>query len=82
MKAMLTWLADLSLKSYSRLTEPVLGVCCNLTRSNISSRCGDTRNVGDVPLVTQTLTGPAPSIALAKVCVTGGTLLSLHVSSP
>ena len=81
MKAMPAWLADLIVKSYSLLTGPVLGVCCNLTRSNLSSRCGDTRNVGNVPLVTQTLTGPAPSIALAKVCVTGGTLLSLHVPS-
>ncbi len=76
-----TWLADLILESYSLLTGPVLAVYCNLTCSNISSPCDDTRNVSNVPLVTQTLTGPAPSMALAKVCVTGGTLLSLHVSS-
>ncbi len=82
MKAMLAWLAHLSLKSYSLLTKPVLGVCRNLTRPNMSSPCDDTCNVGKVRPVTQTLTGPAPSKDLAKVCVTGGILLSLHVSSP
>lgn len=80
MKATLAWHADLSLKSYSLLT--VLMVCCFLTCPNTSKPCDDICNVGKVPPVTQTLTGPALSTALAKACVTGGTLLSLQVSPP